>query len=178
MGPTDAFKATAFKLQSVSLHASVRDRLASLVSAMDLMSDVIEAFFEFGGGSEREPLWCSAGYRILGTGEIVCSVKLPFALAEAAIVGRSKISLDLSPGGQIDVSVAGVLANEQLDGLVARAVSETTLGLEEATALDLKALLRRLERSVGLVQEAIARMPTAPKVASIDGASLLKRGIV
>jgi hypothetical protein len=103
----------------------------------------------------------------IATGEIVSSVKLPFALAEAAIVGRSKISVDLSPSGQNDVSVAGVLANEQLDGLVARAVSETTLGLEEATALDLKALLRRVKRSVGLVKEAIARMPTAPADASL-----------
>ena len=177
MSPTDAFKATSFKLQSIWFHASLRDRLASLVTAMDLMSDVLEAFLEFGGGSEREPLWCSAGYRILGTGEIVCSVKLPFVLAEAAIVGQSKISLDLSPGGQIDVSVAGVLANEQLDELVARAVSEANLGLEEATALELKSLLRRLERSLGLVKEAIARMPTAPEVSSIDGASLFERGL-
>lgn len=64
------------------------------------------------------------------------------------------------------MSAAGVLANEQIDGLVARAVSDQNLGLEEATAVELKSLLARLEHSVGLVKDAIARMPTGPGAAA------------
>jgi hypothetical protein len=129
---------------------------------MDLMGGAVEAFLDLGCGSETslDPLWYSAGYRLIGTGEIVCSVKLPFSVAEAAIIGRSKISISLSPSGRIEVSAAGVLANEQIDGLVARAVSDQNIGLEEATAVELNSLLHRLEHSVGLVKDAIARMPT------------------
>jgi hypothetical protein len=46
--------------------------------------------------------------------------------------------------------------------LVARMVTQENLRLEEATTSDLKSLLHRLERSVGLVKEAIARVPTSP----------------
>ncbi|MCP1843944.1 hypothetical protein ACVIHI_003137 [Bradyrhizobium sp. USDA 4524] len=134
---------------------------------MDLVSDTVEAFLDLGCGSEAslDPLWYSAGYRLIGTGEIVCSVKLPWSVAEAAILGRSNISVSLSPGGRIEVSAGGVLVNEQIDALVARAVSEENLCLEGATALDLRSLLHRLERSRNLVKEAIARVPTAPRVA-------------
>ena len=47
------------------------------------------------------------------------------------------MGISLSPGGLIEVSAAGVLANEQIDGLFVRAVSEQNLGLEAATASDL-----------------------------------------
>ncbi|MCP3402159.1 MULTISPECIES: hypothetical protein [unclassified Bradyrhizobium] len=136
---------------------------------MVLVNDAVEAFLELGceNGTPLDPLWYSAGYRLIRTGEIVCSVKLPWSVAEAAILGRSKVSVSLSPSGQIEVSAGGVLVNEQIDRLVARAVSEENLDLEEATALDLRSLLHCLEHSMDLVKGAIERMPTAP-AAAID----------
>jgi hypothetical protein len=69
--------------------------------------------------------------------------------------------ITLTPAGHVEVSTGGSAANEQIDNLVARAVTQANLLLEEATTSDLKTLLHRLELSVGLVKEAIARLPTA-----------------
>src|ERR1700752_3019306 len=113
---------------------------------MDLVTGSIEAFLEL--GSEDDPL-CpssySAGYRIVGTGEVVCAVKLPVAIAESAILSRSKFSITLSPSGEFEISVGGATVSEPIDGVVVRAVTEANLRMEEATASDLETLLRRLE---------------------------------
>ena len=63
------------------------------------------------------------------------------------------MGLSLSPGGLIEVSAAGVLANEQIDGLFVRAVSEQNLGLEEATASDLQSLLQLVRKKIDGVSE-------------------------
>ncbi|WP_431016407.1 hypothetical protein [Bradyrhizobium pachyrhizi] len=128
------------------------------------MTIVVEAFLDLGCGDDDSlrPSSYSAGYRLIETGEVICTVKLPVPIAEAAILRRSKISVILTAGGRVEVSSGGSAANEQIDDLVARTLSQANLRMEEATASDLKSFLRRLERSVGLVKEAIARMPTSP----------------
>jgi hypothetical protein len=63
------------------------------------------------------------------------------------------MGISLSPGGLIEVSAAGVLANEQIDGLFVRAVSEQNLGLEEATASDLQSLLQLVRKKIDGVSE-------------------------
>ena len=92
---------------------------------------------------------------------MICTVKLPVPIAEAVLLKRSKISIILPPGGRVEVSSGGSAANEQIDDLVARALTQANLRMEEATASDLESLLHRLERSIGLVKEAIARAPAA-----------------
>ncbi|VIO78999.1 hypothetical protein CI1B_76290 [Bradyrhizobium ivorense] len=131
---------------------------------MDFETGSVEAFLDLGCGDDT-PLGspsCRAGYRLIESGEVICTVKLPISIAEAAILRRSEISIILTPDGRVEVSSCGSAANEQIDELVARAVTQANLRMEEATASDLESLLHRLERSIGLVKEAIARAPAAP----------------
>lgn len=83
------------------------------------------------------------------------------SIAEPAILGRSKISITLAPAGHVEVAAGGLAANEPIDDLVARMVTQANLRMEEAPASDLESFLHRLERSHSLVREAIARMPTS-----------------
>lgn len=128
------------------------------------MAIVIEAFLDLGCDDDTRlrPSSYSAGYRLVESGEVICSVELPAPIAEAAILRRSRISIILSPDGRVEVSSGGLAANEQIDDLVSRMVTQANLCMEEATASDLESLLHRLERSIGLVKEAIARAPAAP----------------
>jgi hypothetical protein len=130
---------------------------------MDFVIGSVEAFLDLGCGDDSplRPLSYSAGYRLVETGEVICVVELPAPVAESAILRRSKISITLTLAGHVEVSTGGAAANEQIDNLVARTVTQANLLLEEATTSDLKTLLHRLELSVGLVKEAIARLPTA-----------------
>lgn len=131
---------------------------------MDVVSSSVEAFLDLGCG-KSSPLTSSsysAGYRLVETGEVICVVKLPVSIAESAILRRSSLSITVTPTGDIEVSAGGLGTHEQIDDLLARTVSRANLDMEEATTSDLQCLLRRLERSVSLVKEAIARMPRAP----------------
>jgi hypothetical protein len=128
------------------------------------MAIAVEAFLDLGCGDDNplRPSSYSAGYRLIETGEVICTVELPVPIAEAAILRRSKISIILTPGGRVEVSSGGLATNEQIDDLVARTVTQVNLRMEEATASDLESLLHRLERSISLVKGAIARAPAAP----------------
>ncbi len=130
---------------------------------MDFEIGSVEAFFDLGCGDDNplRPSTYSAGYRLVGTGEVVSVVKLPVPIVESAILRRSRISTTVTPTGIVEISAGGLGAHEQIDDLVARTVTQANLDMEEATASDLKSFLHRLERSVSLVKEAIARMPTA-----------------
>jgi hypothetical protein len=128
---------------------------------MDFETGSVEAFLDLGSGEDNQlrPSSCSAGYRLIETGEVICTVKVPISIAEAAILRWSKISVILTPGGCVEASSGDAVANEQIDDLVARAVTQANLRMEEATSLDLESLLHRLERSICRVREAIARFP-------------------
>ena len=135
----------------------------SLGSNEESIAIAVGAFLDLGCGDDNplRPSSYSAGYRLIATGEVICSAKSPVPIAEAAILMRSKILIILTPGGRVEVSSGGSAANEQIDDLVARTVTQANLRMEEATASDLKSLLHRLERSISLVKEAIARAPAA-----------------
>lgn len=130
---------------------------------MDFLTGAVEPYLDLGCGDDNSlrPSSYSAGYRLIETGEIVCAIQLPASIAESAILRRSKISITLAPAGHIEVAAGGLAANEPIDDLVARMVTQANLHMEEATASDLKSFLHRLERSLVLVQGAIARMPTS-----------------
>ena len=126
---------------------------------VNLSTGSVEAFLDLEDGDDvlaRRSY--SAGYRLIETGEVVCAVKLPAALAESAILGRSKTSIVLTPAGQVEALSGAGSATEQVDSLVARTVADDNLRMEEATSAELEALLHRLECSVGLVKQAIARL--------------------
>lgn len=133
-----------------------------MIGIMDVASKAVEAFLDLGDGESFHTLSCSVGYRLIGTGEVVCAIKLPLEVAEAAILRRSRISIALTAAGRIQVFAGGTLEDESIDGLVAKTVTEENLRLEEAVDSDLRSLLQSLEHSVSLVKEAIARMPPAP----------------
>ena len=99
---------------------------------------------------------------LLSYNRVICAVKLPVPIAQAAILRRSKISIILTLGGRVEAAAGGSVASEQIDDPVARTVTLAHLRMEEATASDLRSLLHRLERSISLVKEAIARAPAAP----------------
>jgi len=130
---------------------------------MDFLTGSVEAYLDLGCDDDNSlrPSSYSAGYRLIETGEVICTVELPVPIAEAAILRRSKISIILTPGGRVEASSGGSAAVEQIDDLVARTVTQVNLHMEEATASDLASLLHRLERSISLVKEAIARAPAA-----------------
>ncbi|WP_157113393.1 hypothetical protein [Bradyrhizobium embrapense] len=126
---------------------------------MKLQIGSAEAFFELESGDApvvRQSY--NAGYRLIETGEVLCTVQLPVLLAEKAILARSKILIALTPSGQVEATLGNGAATALVDDLVARAVADTNLRMEEATTADLLALLHRLERSLDLVKEAIARL--------------------
>lgn len=131
---------------------------------MDFVTDLVEAFLDLGCGNDTplRPSSYSAGYRLIGTGEVVSVVKLPVPIVELAILRLARVSITVTPTGDVEISAGGLGAREQIDDLVARTVTQTNLDMEEATSSDLKSFLHRLERSVSLVKEAIARMPTVP----------------
>jgi GH24 family phage-related lysozyme (muramidase) len=74
---------------------------------MDVASKAVEAFLDLGDGESLHTWTCSAGYRLIGTGEVVCAIKLPLAVAEAAILRRSRISIVLTAAGRIQVFAGG-----------------------------------------------------------------------
>ncbi|MCP1913414.1 hypothetical protein J2R96_005894 [Bradyrhizobium elkanii] len=139
-------------------------RHQSLGPNEESMAIVVEAYLDLGCGDDDplRPSSYTAGYRLIETGEVICTVKLPVPIVEAAIVRRSNISIILTAGGCVEASSGGSVANEQIDDLVARTLTQVNLRMEEATASDLESLLHRLERSISLVKEAIARTLAAP----------------
>ncbi|MBR0896792.1 hypothetical protein JQ616_17665 [Bradyrhizobium tropiciagri] len=79
---------------------------------------------------------------------------------------ESRISIALTAAGRIQVFAGGALEDESIDGLVAKAVTEENLRLEEAVGSDLRSLLQSLEHSVNLVREAMARLQETQGLAS------------
>lgn len=126
---------------------------------VNLSTGSVEAFLDLEDGDDvLAHRSYSVGYRLIETGEVVCAVKLPVALAESAILRRSKTTIVLTPTGQVEASSGAGSATEPVDSLVARTVADHNLRMEEATSTELEAMLHRLERSVDLVKGAIARL--------------------
>jgi hypothetical protein len=112
------------------------------------------------------------GYRIVGSTTVVSAVELPAAIVEQTIMEGALLSARSSPDGtivsQISISYladGGGLSCRAgaIDDLVRNAVDPESLRMEEATAADLNTLLQRLERSVGLVKNALDQMAVGKK---------------
>lgn len=133
------------------------------------MTDTFEAFLVVQGDRAPGPIWYRAGYRSGKTGNVICALELPASIVEPAILREATLTVVLSPDGHVKSSLCGTacedvcagrpLATQPLDQLVAQSVAVENLHLEEITFADLNSLLRRLQRSITLVQEAMKHLP-------------------
>jgi hypothetical protein len=139
---------------------------------MKRRTDEPEAFFRIVGKDVGSlgPARYRAGYRLRDTGKVICTVELPASVTESTVYGHSKLAIAATTNGYIQSSVVGLaslngttpVAAEPIDLLIEHVTAVENLRLEEATVEDLKMLLQRLERSVSLAKEAIARLDAVP----------------
>ncbi|WP_375305649.1 hypothetical protein WI560_27060 [Bradyrhizobium sp. A11] len=136
------------------------------------MTGTFEAFFAVDGAGPFGPTGYRAGFRCRETGNVVCALELPASIVETTILKAAKLNVTVAPDGHIRLSVRGIACEDISDGLpsiagsidqlIAQSVADDNLHLEEVTSSDLNSLLHRLERSISLVKEAIARALAAP----------------
>ncbi|HVR59562.1 MAG TPA: hypothetical protein VMT72_22345 [Pseudolabrys sp.] len=102
------------------------------------------------------------GYRAVGTENVVASVEIPTTLVEEMILCGSRLSVRLTPDGQVipELSFQNHAASSiekwsgplPLDRLISAALAPQNLHMEEATTEELATLLKRLEDSASLVK--------------------------
>jgi len=139
---------------------------------MKRVTEEPEAFFRIVGEEVGSlgPARYRAGYRLRDTGKVICTVELPASVTESTVFGLSKLSIAATTDGYVQSSVVGLaslngtppVASEPIDLLIEHVTAVENLRLEEATVEDLKMLLQRLERSVSLAKEAIAKLDDLP----------------
>lgn len=139
----------------------------------------IEPFVELVGLQQIRPFddLYRFGYRAVGTDTIVAAVEIPARLLEEEISSNLRLSCRLSPDGNVTpelsiqndrASSTGTWAGPQpLDQLIRSTLAPQNLRMEEATIADLTTLLRRLEDSVSVVRDALARCTEKAKRQSI-----------
>jgi hypothetical protein len=108
------------------------------------------------------------GYRIKRTKDVLSTVDIPAETVERALTSGLSLTARMSPTGDVSPALAGsdaiamapsvVWAVEPIERLVADAVNEENLCLEEAGTAELRTLLARLEHSVMLVTTALAQI--------------------
>ena len=125
------------------------------------MTSRFEAFFTVGSNGPLGPASYRAGYLCSETGTAVCALELPASIVESAILRDAELTAALASDGHIQFSLGDGLPSftEPIDRVIAQIVSVDSLRLEEITPADLNFLLRRLCRSVALVEEAMMHLP-------------------
>lgn len=105
------------------------------------------------------------GYRVEETKDILSMVSIPADTLELAVTADLLLSTKMSPTGDIfsvlnganDTAIA-LSSDKTIETLVASALNEDSLRLEEAGPKELKVLLSRLERSIALVKETLMQV--------------------
>lgn len=108
------------------------------------------------------------GYREEGTKDILSVINIPADIVELEVTADLVLSIDMSPTGDVfsvlnsanDTAMA-LSSHRTIETLVASAVAQDSLRLEESGPKELKVLLARLERSIALVRETIWRSRTS-----------------
>ncbi len=108
------------------------------------------------------------GYREERTKDILAMISIPADTVELAVTADLVLSTEMSPTGDIfsvlssanDIAIASSL-HKTIETLVANAVAQDSLRLEESGPKELKVLLARLERSIALVREIISQSSTS-----------------
>jgi hypothetical protein len=116
----------------------------------------------FGAFAECGRTTATVGFRDTSTGVVIGSIEIPAAVIEGAVLESASVEITLLGDGKIGSAVAGAAsdcfslrANVTIDQLVEAFVNSQNLHKEEATVADLRALLKRLHRSVEAVERAI-----------------------
>lgn len=107
------------------------------------------------------------GYREEGTKDILSVINIPADIVELAVAADLFLSTEMSPTGDVfsvlnsanDIAMA-LSSHRTIETLVANAVAQDSLRLEESGPKELKVLLDRLERSIALVRETISQSRT------------------
>jgi hypothetical protein len=127
-------------------------------------------------GASRSPGGTTSyriGYRADSFSAAVTSITVPAGTLEKALNSEELLTLAITPTGEVTAVISFVDSAEltlhaslPIDRLVRNALETENLRMEEATAADLNTLLQSLERSVGLVRDAIDQMATSLKASS------------
>lgn len=126
----------------------------------------LEPFAEVAGDTYR------FGYRTVGVSDYVSAVEVPIQIVEQTVLMRASLTVRIGPDGTVfshmlsshaaDATSDPPTDVDPLDVLVRRAVDTENLRMEEASVSDLNTLLQRLERSIGLVKDAIRQISSEP----------------
>jgi hypothetical protein len=118
-------------------------------------------------------------YRAVGTENVVASVEIPTRLVEEMILCGSRLSVRLTPDGQVisELSFQNHAASSiekwagplPLDQLICAALAPQNLCMEEATTEELTILLQRLEDSAKLVRAVLTRCTEDTKQHNTEG---------
>jgi hypothetical protein len=122
----------------------------------------LEPFAELAGSAYR------FGYRVVGTIDNVSTIEVPAPIVEQQVMMSASLAARIDPDGTVisqismssfhDITPSTSSKAVPIDDLLQKAVSAENLRLEETKIVDLRILLKRLERSVSLVKEAIDQM--------------------
>ncbi|APO50215.1 hypothetical protein ACVIW2_004508 [Bradyrhizobium huanghuaihaiense] len=116
------------------------------------------------------------GYRISETGAIVAAIEIPAELLEEAISSNMALSCRLTPDGDLipefsfergRTSSNGALILP-IDQLIRATLTPQNLHMDEATIVSLTTMLQRLEASVNVVRDALARCTDRAKDQSFE----------
>lgn len=126
----------------------------------------LEPFAEVAGDTYR------FGYRTVGVNDYVSAVEVPIQIVEQTVLMRASLTVRIGPDGTVfshmlsshatDATSDPLAHVDPLDVLVRRVVDTENLRMEEASVSDLNTLLQRLERSIGLVKDAIRQISSEP----------------
>lgn len=106
------------------------------------------------------------GYRDSESGTVVAAIEIPAGLLEEEISSNLTSSCRLTPDGKLisessfeygKVSAGIGISPVPLDQLIRTTLAPQNLHMEEATIADLRIMLERLEESISLVKETLAR---------------------
>ena len=106
------------------------------------------------------------GYRVSETGTVVAAIEIPARLLEEAISSNLTSSCRLTPDGNLisgssfeygKASAERRISQVPLDQLIRTTLAPHNLHMEEATIADLRIMHERLEESISVVRETLAR---------------------
>ncbi|MHC6157005.1 hypothetical protein ACVSQB_35210 [Bradyrhizobium elkanii] len=105
------------------------------------------------------------GYKIAGTDMVVAAIEIPARLLEETISSSMTLSCRLTPDGEVipepsfeqDRTSSTGISPLPLDQLIRATLAPQNLHMEEATIANLTTMLQRLEESVSIAKDALAR---------------------
>ncbi|MCA6113084.1 hypothetical protein [Bradyrhizobium cenepequi] len=115
---------------------------------------------------ENDRIITNVGYRDALTGRVAASVEISSELIERAVLANVSVEIAFSTDGEIISAASSDTSTSpakkvHVDDLVKAFLASENLHMEEATVVDLRRLLERLEESVRAVQRSIVLIEQA-----------------